>query len=190
MWVVDRRFQYKYAVTLSVAGGLIAIIFGALMYLAHRDALSAVLAGGEMPPEVAQQNNTLVWLIVGIAAMMASALALVGLLVTHRVAGPVYVMSHYLGVLGRGRYPIMRPLRRGDELQEFFEQFQAAIEALRVREVEEAEAIDHALAQLEGLSTTPEANAALARLRELNVRKRDATDRVDIGEQTGEKSAA
>ena len=174
---------------LAVLGSGVSLVFGALMYLAHRDALAEALAGLSLPAS-ARPDATLLALMAAITVLMAIALALFGLLVTHRVAGPVYVMSHYVHVLSRGRYPIMRPLRRGDELKDFFDSFQRAIEALREREIEEAELIDQAVARFEALAQTPETQESLEALRQLNIKKRDATDRVDIGGGAGEKSAA
>lgn len=180
-FVVDRRFQYKYTALLAIVGAVISLIFGALMYLAHRDALIDVFGTDTLPPETLAQNATLLWLIVGITVLMGAALALFGLLVTHRVAGPIYVLSHYVGVLSRGRYPIMRSLRKSDELKEFFERFAAAVEALRVREAEEAQVLDEALGHLQPHAQSPEAKQACDALRAMQLRKRDATDRVDIG---------
>lgn len=189
-YVVDKRFQYKYTALLAVLGGAISVLFALLMYFAHLDALRTVLGGRPPPPEVATQSATLLWLMIAIALMMTLALGLFGLLVTHRVAGPVYVMSHYLNVLARGRYPMMRPLRRNDELKDFFGGFQTAIESLRTREVAEAEVIEQVLAQFEGAAATPETQKTLEALRQVHARKRDATDRIDIGDGTGQKSAA
>lgn len=180
-WVVDRRFQYKYTAMLAIIGAVISLIFGTLMYLAHRDALIDVVGSDKLPPNVAEQNATLLWLMLGITVLMGAALALFGLLITHRVAGPVYVMSHYIEVLTRGRYPMMRSLRRSDELREFFERFQSAIEALRTREAEEAGKLDEVLRVVAPLCTSAEATQACATLRAMQERKRDATDRVDIG---------
>jgi hypothetical protein len=137
-----------------------------------------------LPPELVEQirqsDSTLVWLMVAITVLMAAAFALFGVLVTHRVAGPVYVMSHYIGVVAKGRYPIMRPLRKHDELKVFFERFQSAVESLRGREVEEADELKHALGTLSGIASGEEAKKVLEGLKAMHDRKRDATDRVQI----------
>jgi len=175
-YVVDRRFQYKYTALLSGLSALMSALFGVLMYLAHREALDDVFRGGSIPADVAARSGTLVWLIAGMALLMAVAFGLFGLLITHRVAGPVYVMSQFVAVLARGRYPRMRPLRRNDELKEFFDRFQRAIEALRERDVEEAEILAGAMERLALAATTPEAREAMEALRAMYVRKREATE--------------
>ncbi|MFN0063950.1 MAG: signal protein [Myxococcaceae bacterium] len=180
-YVIDRGFQLKYTLLLVAAGAVVSLLFGSMMYLAH----AAAARDAQVPPEVRAQlaaaDTTLLILMVAVALLMAVALGLFGVLVTHRVAGPVYVMSHYVSVLAKGRYPIMRPLRRSDELRAFFERFQTAVESMRVREAQEAEALERAVAHLGGAAANNGAHAALEELRQLAARKRDATDRVDVG---------
>ncbi len=188
-YIVDRRFQLKYTGMLAVLGTLISLLFGGMMFLAVRDTEQQLLATGKLPPDLLQQTDMLVWLMVGISVLMGIALALLGVLVTHRVAGPIYVMSHYISVLARGRYPIMRPLRRSDELKDFFQRFQGAIDTLRGREVEEAATIEHALVQFAPLAQSEETKQALEALRQMHDRKRDATDRVDIGPSSVKNAA-
>jgi hypothetical protein len=88
---------------------------------------------------------------------MGLALAFWGLVVTHRVSGPLYVLARYLRELSEGRYPDLRPLRRHDELQDFFAAFEDAIHHLRDRD----EAL---LAELQGAVTR------LLAAREMNAR--------------------
>jgi hypothetical protein len=175
-YVVDRRFQYKYAGLLSGFGTAMSALFGVLMYLAHREALDAVAGGSPLRAEVAAGSDMLVWLIVGMATLMAVCLALFGVLVTHRVAGPVYVMSQFVTVLARGRYPTLRPLRRNDELRDFFDRFQHAIDVLRERERDEARILGEALERLASPVATPEVIEALEALRAMHARKCEATE--------------
>jgi hypothetical protein len=176
-YVVDRRFQLKYTLLLVGVGVAVAALFGSMMYLVHLGALRAYAEGRG----TAGASATLVWVMAALGLALAAALSLVGVMITHRVAGPVHVMNHYLNVLAGGRYPIMRPLRKGDELQRFFETFQGAIESLRSREADEADALRNAVAVLSPLATTDEMKALLTQLQAMHDRKRDATDQVDVG---------
>ena len=117
----------------------------------------------------------MLWLTVGITVLMAAALGLFGVLITDRVAGPVYVMSHYMSVLAGGRYPRLRPLRKHDELKGFFDRFSAAIESMRQREADEASRLEEAVGKLTPLASTDDARAVLATLEAIRARKSDAT---------------
>jgi nitrogen fixation/metabolism regulation signal transduction histidine kinase len=55
----------------------------------------------------------------------------VGIIVTHRIAGPVYRFETYLGQVARGEDVGSCRLREGDELQELCERINEAVSALR-----------------------------------------------------------
>lgn len=42
---------------------------------------------------------------------------------THKISGPIFVMSNYLRQLLNGQYPVTRSLRAGDELKDFYTLF-------------------------------------------------------------------
>ncbi|MCY1016408.1 signal protein [Pyxidicoccus sp. MSG2] len=165
-YILDREFQLKYITLLAGIGAGSILVFGLLAHRIHVSSVASGLDGGE----------SLLWLT-GLGTVgTAVALGLFGLLFTHRVAGPVHVMSLYVAALAAGRYPRLRPLRKGDELKRFFERFSEAFDRIRQREAEEAHALESALDALRGTATTPEARAALDTLTALHTRKRQAVD--------------
>lgn len=173
-FLIDRDFQLKYAGLLLFAGVLISLAFAVMTYLAHADAQrnAELLTGAKAQP---MDPVTLAMLAVAVI-IAGGAMGLVGLVVTHRIAGPVYVMTHYVTALSKGSFPPIRPLRRNDELKAFFERFQGALESLKAREAEEAQALSDALAALSPLSQTAEAKAAVEKLAALHARKRAAVN--------------
>jgi len=188
-YLIDRGFQVKYSAMLGVVAAGVSGLFGGMMFLAQGQAKAGfdsyfLRFGTKMPDELQQQlseiDTTLWMLLAATVVLMAVALSLFGVLVTHRVAGPVHVMSHYISVLAKGRYPMMRPLRKADELKGFFERFSQAVEALRQRDSGEADQLDDVLAKLSPLAQSPEAQAAVDSLKAMRDRKRDATDRITV----------
>ncbi|MFP2926277.1 signal protein [Pyxidicoccus sp. 3LG] len=165
-YILDREFQLKYILLLAGIGAGSILVFGMLAHRIHVSSVASGVDGGE----------TLLWLT-GLGTLgLGVALGLFGLLFTHRVAGPVHVMSLYVSALAAGRYPRLRPLRKGDELKRFFERFSEAFDRIRQREADEAHALESALAALKGVATTPEAREALDTLTALHHRKRQAVD--------------
>lgn len=71
-------------------------------------------------------RNLLVTLCVLIPFMLVF-----GVLVTHRIAGPVYKFERYLESVARGEDAGECRIREGDELQELCEQINRAVKALR-----------------------------------------------------------
>src|SRR5262245_44821561 len=188
-YIVDREFQLKYTLLLVGTGGVISLVFGAMAYLASVDAHRALAVELSRPgvrgisataeKVISESNETLLVLTLGVAALLALALALLGILVTHRVAGPLYVMSRYVSILVEGRYPVFRPLRRKDELRAFFDRFQRAIESMRARESDEASKLQEAVMNLGPLASNPAARQSIAALTAMCARKRNATEPVE-----------
>ncbi|MFL5320470.1 MAG: signal protein [Myxococcaceae bacterium] len=169
-FLIDREFQLKYAGLLLLAGLVISAGFAVVAWLARADAARAAQFGAS------SMDPLLLALLFVAVVIAAGAMGLVGLVLTHRVAGPVYVMTQYVTALAQGRFPPIRPLRRNDELKNFFERFQSALETLKAREVEEAAALRDALAALEPLGTSAQAKDALQKLSALHDRKRAAVE--------------
>jgi len=177
-YLVDRAFQLKYSIIMVVVGSAISLVFGAMMYQAHKEATELMQLPDPYRDAVASQDSTLLWLVMAIAVVMAIALGLFGVLVTHRVAGPIYVFSHYMKVLGSGRFPKLRPLRKSDELKDFYEVFHDSVGAMRERARAEGEELRELAATIEAAARSPEIAEALKpsieKLRELGARRLEA----------------
>jgi hypothetical protein len=169
-YLIDREFQLKYIFMMVAIGAGSMGLFGALAWWAHTAAVEAG-SGAE-----GFAGMTILWLTLLAVVGTATALGLFGLVFTHRVAGPVYVMNLYVEALAAGHYPRLRPLRKYDELKKFFDRFSHAVERIRAREAEEAQALEKALSAFQPLATTDEARAAIQVLEELHSRKREAVN--------------
>ena len=183
-YLVDRGFQLKYTFILVVVGAAISLLFGAMMYQAHVETTQLMDLPDPYKNVVASQDHTLLFLVIGISMVMAVALGLFGVLVTHRVAGPIYVLSHYMEVLGQGRYPMVRPLRKNDELKSFFEAFHTALTAMRERDKTEGAMLKEVASTLDAAALkSPEVAAALKdaaeKVRLLGTRKLEASESAD-----------
>lgn len=171
-YLLDAGFQLRYMLRLAALGGGGVMLVGVLAYRAHRTAVES----GASPVALAASGETMLWLT-GLGALaVAGLLGLFGLVLTHRVAGPVYVMSLYIATLAAGRYPRMRPLRQKDELRGFFDRLSEAVDRIREREAEEARLLSEVIETLQPLATTEETQAALSILGSLRTRKRQATE--------------
>jgi hypothetical protein len=107
-YLVDRSFQLKYMIVLGGWGLLLPVLFGMWLWQSH-----AHLAGA-----AARRDGGSEWMvlaaILGIGILSAVALALVGFIMSARIAGPVYVMGRDLRLLAQGHFPGQRALRRDD----------------------------------------------------------------------------
>lgn len=86
--------------------------------------------------------------IVSALLLLVLGVGLAGVVVTHKVAGPVFKMKRLLGELAKGHFRVVARLRKGDELQDFFDAFNLAAAELERRQADELSRIDSVLALL------------------------------------------
>jgi hypothetical protein len=88
----------------------------------------------DLVKELTQRNN-LIFLII-IVFLIATGFVLYPVLIrkTHKISGPIYLMSQYIKDMIKGNYPDLRPLRKKDELKEFYELFSKLVIFLKKRE--------------------------------------------------------
>lgn len=124
---------------------------------ANDDRLNAQQAGledqarrlKEQSDKLAEQQRLIGLVLVGALALLVVAVGLAGIVVTHKVAGPIFKMKKQLQALRDGDYTVPYPLRKGDELVDFFEEFRSMVTALRKRQEEEIALLDRAIGNLE-----------------------------------------
>lgn len=83
--------------------------------------------------------------IVSALLLLVVAVGLAGVVVTHRIAGPIFKMKRLLGALAKGHFRVVARLRKGDELVSFFDAFNDAAEQLAERQESEISEIDEVL---------------------------------------------
>jgi len=110
-------------------------------------------------------HTTLLWSLVGLLSALVVGIGVAGILVTHKVAGPIFKMKRHLREVGEGKLEIPWGLRKGDELVEFFEVLREMIQSLRQQRKDQIAAIDTALDGLAGKVSEDELSP-LRRLRE------------------------
>lgn len=124
---------------------------------ANDDKLTAQQAGLEdqarrlkgQSEKLAVQQRQIGSALVGVLALLVVLVGLAGIVVTHKIAGPIFKMKKQLRALRDGDYKVPYPLRKGDELVDFFEEFRSMVTALRRRQEEEIALLDRAIANLE-----------------------------------------
>jgi methyl-accepting chemotaxis protein len=180
-YLVDRGFQLKYALAMAGAGLVVALVFGLWLHQAHAQATALLAPDAETRALVERSDRLLLGAFAAIALLLAAALGLLGVVITHRVAGPVFVMGHYLRVLADGRFPRMRTLRRSDELKEFFRSFIEAVDMMKLREARHTAVLEDAVRRMrEAAATAPELGPAIEALAQAAQERRAALAQDDL----------
>lgn len=83
------------------------------------------------------QRNSIIFIIV-IIFFILTGVILYPVLIrkTHKISGPIYLISEYIKEIMGGKFPELRPLRKKDELKEFYELFSRLVAFLKKQENE------------------------------------------------------
>jgi len=87
--------------------------------------------------------------LVLVVALLVVFVALAGIVVTHKVAGPIFKMKRQIQRVTEGHMQLPSKLRKGDDLVDFFNAFYHMVEALRARQDQEIKLLEEAIAKLE-----------------------------------------
>ena len=159
-YLLDKKLQLRYVVTVAVLSALISAALGYLIYRQGHIASAEVLSTFEgldqdeawaevrqqAARDLAQYDDNLVLQIVGVGLGLVLVLSLYLVLMTHKVAGPLFKVSTYFEKMAAGRLGEVYPLRRGDMLIDFYSDFQGMHKALRARFKEDADVMSRFLA--------------------------------------------
>jgi nitrogen fixation/metabolism regulation signal transduction histidine kinase len=108
-----------------------------------------------------RQQHTMLYTLVGGLAVMVFLIGVLGIFITHKVAGPIYKMKLLLKQVADGKLNIQMRLRKGDELQDFFDVFAHMVDRLRERQAREVEELES------GIEAAKNAGVAEASLQKL-----------------------
>src|SRR5216683_1165067 len=191
--IIDRAFQFKYTMMVVAFTVVVSLTYMTMVYLQHFEIEREIgtYCSATVGAELLQRSTSILgYVFVGTLQRSTSILGYVfvgtllisllltalGVVVTHRIAGPIFVMNRYLGVLASGRIPTMRPLRKNDELKTLYSSLKGFVDLLAQREKNEAEGLKHALDTLRPGASTREAQECLEALRAMYQRKCEAID--------------
>ncbi len=111
----------------------------------------------------------ILWAMIATGIALVIGLALYGIKMTHRVAGPLFKVGLYLTKMRDGRFDKVYNLRKGDQLVDFYDQFKAAHGGIVAMQQDDIARIAQVIAAADaaGLGQHP----VVAELRELSARK-------------------
>ena len=162
-YLLDKNLQLRYVLLVTI---LSAVISGALGYMIYdqrrlasesieRDLQALTQADAsrqEFEQHVAgvlkSDDEALVYKMVAVGIGLVLILSAYLVIMTHKVAGPLYKVSLYFEQMAEGRLGPVTPLRRGDMLQDFFGDFKTMHDSLRARAHADVATMEHAVAAL------------------------------------------
>jgi len=162
-YLIDKRLQLRYILLVTILSAIISGALGYMIYDQRRTAsesierdLQALTQADASHQEFQEQvasglesdDQALVYKMIGLGLGLVVILSAYLVIMTHKVAGPLFKVSTYFEQMSEGRLGAVTPLRRGDMLQDFFGQFKAMHEAVRARAQADVDAMTQAVSDL------------------------------------------
>jgi hypothetical protein len=160
-YLIDKRFQMKYTLMIAALSTVLVVILGVPLYKTVSDAsdqLAACVLSDETYASDAQvsllkkslesEKRKTVFVLTGFLALLLVGLALSGIYITHKVAGPMYKIRKLISAVDGNNLVMEGRLRKGDELLELFQSFDDMVTRLREHEQSEARLLGELIAKL------------------------------------------
>lgn len=158
-YLLDKNLQLRYILLVTLLSALISGALGYMIYDQSRLASESierdlqVLTVGDTSRQeftsiLAGKDQALIYEMVTLGLGLVVILSAYLVIMTHKVAGPLFKVSTYFEQMADGRLGVVTPLRRGDMLQDFFGEFKAMHESLRARAQADVAALEQALTAL------------------------------------------
>ncbi|HEY4188696.1 MAG TPA: hypothetical protein VGP07_26755 [Polyangia bacterium] len=185
-YLLDVGLQVRYTMTIVIVAVFLTAGLGYKMYQATRDISKVIELSGMADPAVAEElqgqfaasDRWVLWGIVGFGVVLVISISAVGILITHKVAGPLFKISGFFARMRDNRFGALPgSLRKGDELQEFYGSFVDMHQALRQRTEDEARLLGDVISALEtGSASGANTQKAVEELRQLRRRKEESLE--------------
>jgi methyl-accepting chemotaxis protein len=181
--LLDSSYQLRYTFVIVLISAALTTGLGFLVVSKAREATRTIKPGlalldDETAARVAKDldasDRTVLLAIAGFGVIFCVAMMGYGIVITHKVAGPLYKISVYLNRIRDGQLGQIYDLRRGDQLHAFYHVFKGMHESLRARTREEVDLIARAVAALEKGNEGSEFKRSIEALQELKKRKEES----------------
>lgn len=169
-----RRYLISAAFQLKYVGLILIFIFLTAALCSYVVYYSAMLLMGEKLANVYPQGrlmaivNHVNFRILMSVLLITPLVALIGILLSHKIAGPIYRMEHVLAGMASGDLTMHISLRKGDEMTGLADHINTLTDSIKsaiVKERERLSAISNEMNELRRLtSSTPHANDAINRV--------------------------
>jgi nitrogen fixation/metabolism regulation signal transduction histidine kinase len=161
-YLLAKRFQLKYTLLIVFITSILSIFLGSLLYNTHKEnseiILSATLSDSQyrdpallkqLEKNFKESDTKVLYSLIGLLVAFVLLLTILGIFITHRIAGPVYRMKKICERIGTGDLSIDGRLRKRDELKDLFESLSNMVVCLRNRKEEELKVISRFLENIE-----------------------------------------
>jgi nitrogen fixation/metabolism regulation signal transduction histidine kinase len=189
-YLLDRQLQLRYTLIMVFISSLLTAGLGYVWYQQMRvtsksievKALGSLTESDvqQIKDEMAQGDSLRLLALVGFGLLFAFAVAGYGIILTHKIAGPLYKITRYMMDVTEGNLSPIYELRKGDQLRDFYNSFKEMHIALRQETEQDVQKLDMMISVIEryltqtGSQGVGEIGQGLEELRQLRTQKAES----------------
>jgi len=159
-YLLDTSLQLRLAAYLLAVAVSLSAALGWLLWNAYSETTRVLaLADPDVGASLARDDQVRMMWIVGALVVLLLILLAGAVVVTHRIAGPAFVLGRACREVGEGRLSPLRQLRSRDMLPDLAGDVAEMVDALRAREERERHALRAAADRLRDPGASPESRA-------------------------------
>jgi nitrogen fixation/metabolism regulation signal transduction histidine kinase len=79
---------------------------------------------------IVKNSEIVFYFLITMTVVQTAIIFIMFIFFTHKISGPIYVMTRCCREIKEGKTPIFRPLRKKDEFKDFYEEMQSTVEYL------------------------------------------------------------
>jgi hypothetical protein len=155
-YLLDKTLQLRYTVLVTLLSAVITTVLGTMIYKQMRIASESALENvasltddsdsdddlrQSISDDMESRDKKLIFEMAAAGVGLVIILSGYLILMTHKVAGPLYKVSMYFDKMSAGKMGNVTPLRRGDMLTDFYDGFREMHVAVRSRLQQDASAM-------------------------------------------------
>jgi len=154
--LLNRRYQLRYTAMMVAISALLTTGLGFVWYGQVRETSKIIEVKAlasmtehevrQLDQEIRRQDNQRLLALVGFGALLVLVVTGSGIMLTHKVAGPMYKITRYMAAVQEGSLAPIGDIRKGDQLHEFFARFREMHDALRDQAAQDADLLQQAIA--------------------------------------------
>ncbi len=147
-YLLDKQMQLRYVIAVTAVSMVIAGTLGWMIYRQEHRASEDLVAGladltgdddslkeyqRDTEADIESRDRRLLLYMIGVGVGLTVILSSYLVIMTHKVAGPLFKIGIYMEQMAEGRIGNTTALRKGDMLIDFYDAFRESHGALRVR---------------------------------------------------------
>ncbi len=150
-YILDKSLQLRYVMFVTVLSAALSGVLGYLVWQQEDSATQNIVRTleasefsedlkAEIIQELTADDTSLLLVMFGVGIGMVIVLSLYLIVMTHKVAGPLFKVSRYFDEMAVGKMSEVYPLRKGDQLKDFYDAFKEMHDTIRARHIAEVAA--------------------------------------------------